>query len=135
MCHNSNLFGSCIIHILYTECAKIKKNNSSAKRINISQYAAYELNNYYFYSYVKYLAGSFKVFSDVVFVIARWRTILVTRYVVVYLYTEFDVAVCSGSLVFANTLEEKCTLNEISTLEYYKENIYLRKFANFSSIS
>ena len=23
--HNSNLFGSCIIHILYTECAKIKK--------------------------------------------------------------------------------------------------------------
>jgi len=23
--HNSNLFGSCIIHILNTECAKIKK--------------------------------------------------------------------------------------------------------------
>jgi len=23
--HNSNLFGSSIIHILYTECAKIKK--------------------------------------------------------------------------------------------------------------
>ena len=23
--HNSNLFGACIIHILYTECAKIKK--------------------------------------------------------------------------------------------------------------
>ena len=29
--HNANLFGSCIIHILYTGCAKIKKNNSSAK--------------------------------------------------------------------------------------------------------
>ena len=29
--HNSNLFGACIIHILYTECAKIKKNNSGAK--------------------------------------------------------------------------------------------------------
>ena len=28
---NVNLFGSCIIHILYTECAKIKKNNSGAK--------------------------------------------------------------------------------------------------------
>jgi len=28
--HNSNAFGFCIIHILYTECAKIK-NNSSAK--------------------------------------------------------------------------------------------------------
>ena len=25
MFHNSNLFGSCIIHVLYTECAKIKK--------------------------------------------------------------------------------------------------------------
>jgi len=24
--HNSKLFGSCIIHILYTGCAKIKKN-------------------------------------------------------------------------------------------------------------
>ena len=23
--HNSNVFGSCIINILYTECAKIKK--------------------------------------------------------------------------------------------------------------
>ena len=30
--HNANLFGSCVIHILYTECAKIKKkNNSGAK--------------------------------------------------------------------------------------------------------
>ena len=31
--HNSNVFGSCIIHILYTECAKIKKNHSGAKRL------------------------------------------------------------------------------------------------------
>ena len=31
--HNSNLFGSCIIHILYTKWAKIKKNNSGAKRL------------------------------------------------------------------------------------------------------
>ena len=31
--HNSNVFGSCIIHILYTGCAKIK-TNSSAKRLN-----------------------------------------------------------------------------------------------------
>ena len=31
--HNSNVFGSCIIHILYTECAKIKKNNSVSKRL------------------------------------------------------------------------------------------------------
>jgi hypothetical protein len=33
--HNANLFGSCIIHILYTGCAKIKKkNNSGAKGLN-----------------------------------------------------------------------------------------------------
>jgi len=31
--HNSNVFGSCIIHILYTGCAQIKKNNSGAKRL------------------------------------------------------------------------------------------------------
>ena len=31
--HDANLFGSCIIHILYTGCAKIKKNNSRAKRL------------------------------------------------------------------------------------------------------
>jgi len=31
--HNSNVFGSCIIHILYTGCAKIKKNNSGAKSL------------------------------------------------------------------------------------------------------
>jgi len=32
--HNSNIFGSCIIYILYTGCAKIKKkNNSGVKRI------------------------------------------------------------------------------------------------------
>jgi hypothetical protein len=29
--HNSNLFGSCIIHILYTGCAKIKKIIPSPK--------------------------------------------------------------------------------------------------------
>ena len=31
--HNSNVFGSCIIHILYTGCAKIKNNNSGAKKL------------------------------------------------------------------------------------------------------
>ena len=32
--HNADLFGSCIIHILYTGCAKIKENNSEAKGLN-----------------------------------------------------------------------------------------------------
>ena len=31
--HNSNVFGSCIIHILYTVCAKIKKKNPGAKML------------------------------------------------------------------------------------------------------
>jgi hypothetical protein len=32
--HNSNVFGSCIIYILYTGVLKLKKNNSVAKRLN-----------------------------------------------------------------------------------------------------
>ena len=32
--HNANLFGSCIIHTLYTGCAKIKKNNSGTKELS-----------------------------------------------------------------------------------------------------
>ena len=33
--HNSNVFGSCIIHILYTGCEKIKKkDNSGTKSLN-----------------------------------------------------------------------------------------------------
>ena len=31
--HNSNVFGSYIIHILYVGCAKIKKKKSGAKRL------------------------------------------------------------------------------------------------------
>ena len=35
----SNVFGSCIIHILYTGCANIKKqNNSGAKRLMATSY-------------------------------------------------------------------------------------------------
>ena len=32
--HNSNVFGSSIIHSLYKGCAKIKKNKSGAKRLS-----------------------------------------------------------------------------------------------------
>ena len=39
--HNSNLFGSCIIHILYTGCAKIKKNISGAKRLTLLRCASF----------------------------------------------------------------------------------------------
>ena len=31
--HNSNMFGSCIIHILYTGVLKLKKKNSGSKRL------------------------------------------------------------------------------------------------------
>jgi hypothetical protein len=34
--HNANLFGFCIIHILYTGSAKIKKNNNSGPKELIS---------------------------------------------------------------------------------------------------
>ena len=43
--HNANLFGSCIIHILYTECAKIKKNNSGAEGLICSY--MFRLNNHH----------------------------------------------------------------------------------------
>ena len=34
--HNANLFGFCIIHILFTGCAEIKKkNNSGAKGLKV----------------------------------------------------------------------------------------------------
>ena len=43
--HNANLFGSCIIHILYTECVKIKKNNSGAKGL-IGYCGLQDIKNY-----------------------------------------------------------------------------------------
>ena len=49
--HNSNVFGSCIIHILYTGCAKIKKNNSGAKRLIIS--LAHQLMHIHKFFYIK----------------------------------------------------------------------------------
>jgi len=33
--HNSNIFGSCFIHILYTECAKIKKKKFRRQKFNL----------------------------------------------------------------------------------------------------
>jgi hypothetical protein len=47
--HNSNVFGSCIIHILYTECAKIKKNNSDAKRLMVGEVEAGGFRNKQFF--------------------------------------------------------------------------------------
>jgi len=40
--HNSNVFGSCLFHILYTGCAKIKKKNSCARRL---MWLSTQLNN------------------------------------------------------------------------------------------
>ena len=44
MFQNANFFGSCIIHILYTGCAEIKKNNnnSGAKGLTFSFFLIYE---------------------------------------------------------------------------------------------
>ena len=50
--HNSNLFGSCFIHILYTRCSKIKKkNNSGAERLK-KPYAYKKAVSNYIYIYV-----------------------------------------------------------------------------------
>ena len=46
--HNSNLFGPCIIHILYTVCAKIKKSNSGPKRLILSSHLRLGLPNVLF---------------------------------------------------------------------------------------
>jgi len=35
--HNSNVFGFCIIHILYTGCAKIKKKIPAPKGLGINE--------------------------------------------------------------------------------------------------
>ena len=46
--HNANFFGSCIIHILYIECAEIKKKLFRPQRVNkklIQQRNAHFLNN------------------------------------------------------------------------------------------
>jgi len=44
--HDFNVFGSCIIHILYTGCTKIKKNNSGAKRL--MKYRPYQISYKFF---------------------------------------------------------------------------------------
>ena len=36
--HNSNLFGSCIIHILYTGVLKLKKNISGSKSLRFPDF-------------------------------------------------------------------------------------------------
>ena len=43
--HNSTVFGSCVIHILYTECAKIIKNNSGPKWLIMFFYRAHPFSS------------------------------------------------------------------------------------------
>ena len=43
--HNANLFGSCIIHILYTGCAEIKKKKFPRQRVKLSNNAAVRMEN------------------------------------------------------------------------------------------
>jgi len=44
--HNSNVFGSCIIHILYTGVLKLKKNNNSGAKSLRHVMAHFFLFNY-----------------------------------------------------------------------------------------
>jgi len=67
--HNSNVFGSCFIHVLYTVCAKIEKNNSGAKRLIFSLRSRTEVGKRYknriFYrnllTFETYSVGNFQV--------------------------------------------------------------------------
>ena len=63
--HNSKVFGSCIIHILYTVCAKIKKIITAPKVKQDS-------------SMIKYLSKKLGHTAIDMFV-ARWRTYLCPR--------------------------------------------------------
>ena len=47
--HNANVFGSCIIHILYKGCAEIKKKNNSGSKGLITH------TNTCIYIYIYYL--------------------------------------------------------------------------------
>ena len=53
--HNANLFGSSIIHILYTECAEIKKKNNFGSKGLITQNSErnYILVQYFYFSVFK----------------------------------------------------------------------------------
>ena len=62
--HNANLFGSCIIHILYTGCVKIKKNNSGAKWLNTNP-----LRNTSYSEYCIYKLGCIPKCSEKAFVL------------------------------------------------------------------
>ena len=54
--HNSNVFGSCIIHILYTGCAKIKKKFRRQKVIHGIIYSSFfPLQNAVYFIILTYL--------------------------------------------------------------------------------
>jgi hypothetical protein len=44
-----NVFGSCIIHILYTGCSKIKKKYFRRQKIKEHSFDALDTNNFFYY--------------------------------------------------------------------------------------
>ena len=54
--YNANLFGSCIIHILYTGCAKIKKKKFRRQRVNSIDFIYGSLNYFWLASNDKELS-------------------------------------------------------------------------------
>ena len=65
--HNSNLFGSCIIDILYTECAKIKKIILAPKGNHKEQYEC----EWDYIDELYYMQQRFKVFVNTGLMMAR----------------------------------------------------------------
>ena len=69
--HYSNVFGSCIIHIFYTEYAKIKKNNSFAKRYLSYLVLSCEFQNWPYF-YIHYYSPRLWSLSGQNLVFANW---------------------------------------------------------------
>ena len=64
--HNGNLFGSCIIHILYTGCAEIKINNSGAKGLICYAVCLTDVKELVLYRVCVLLQDKMKIYSHAI---------------------------------------------------------------------
>ena len=88
--HNANLFVSCIIHILYTGCAKIKKNNSGAKGLTNLMY-------------------KFLFYNKFIICLYTFRALFAHHQVVKLCYTASGIVTPVGGCPVHRLREELCT--------------------------
>ena len=105
--HNANLFGFCIIHIIYTGCAKIKKNNSGTKRLKkywqsvarCHRILSLNISHWYFFFHTVISVSPFlpivTLTSSAYFTWVSRRTyIYIFIYLIVYLCCSMYVYIC-----------------------------------------